>query len=134
MRHTWLVSAIGERLLKLRQERAGLEAAVVARAMKISPSALSQIERGTTKNPRPEVLLAASRFFEVSVAWLITGLGPRQHVEAETEAEAQALTLFRKLGAGGQAALLAHLEWMASRESGRPDDNDHAPDPRRRLQ
>lgn len=111
------MSAIGERLLKLREERNGLQAVDVARALKITPSALSQLERGTTKNPRPENLLAAARFFDVSIAWLITGTGPRQHAEAATESEAQALLLFRKLGPSGQAAALAQLEWMAQREA-----------------
>jgi transcriptional regulator with XRE-family HTH domain len=135
MKYAYVVSAIGERLLLLRRERDGLEAAAAARALKITPSALSQLERGTTKNPRPDTLLAASRFFDVSIFWLITGTGPRKHVEAETESEAQALELFRRLGAGGQAAALAHLEWMAARESpGKPDGDFDMPDPRKRLQ
>ena len=58
MQHTQLVSVIGKRLLQLREERPGLQATEVARALKITPSALSQLERGTTKNPRPDNLLA----------------------------------------------------------------------------
>lgn len=133
MQHTQLVSVIGKRLLQLREERPGLQATEVARALKITPSALSQLERGTTKNPRPDNLLAAARFFDVSVAWLITGLGPRKHVEAETEAEAQALLAFRALGASGQAAALAQLEWMASRESQQTGGADVPLNPAKRF-
>lgn len=133
MNYASLVSQIGKRLLQLREERQGLQAAEVARALRITPSALSQLERGTTKNPRPENLLAAARFFNVSVAWLINGTGPRLHVEAETESEAQALLMFRKLSASGQGAALAQLEWMAGRDAA-PGDSDALPfNPNRRL-
>ncbi len=134
MKYAYYMSVIGERLLQLRRERTGLEATVVARALGITPSALSQLERGSTKNPRPDTLLAASSVFDVSIVWLITGTGPRKHAEAETEAEAEALLLFRKLGASGQAAALAQLQWMATREGGGAPDDFDIPDPRKRLQ
>jgi transcriptional regulator with XRE-family HTH domain len=135
MKYAYFVSEIGERLLKLRREREGLDAAQVARAIGITPSALSQWERGTVKNLRPENLLAAARYFQVSLPWLITGAGPRRTEEASTESEAEALRLFRKLSGAGQLAALAQLEWMTSREGGGSQPGDAAmPNPLRRFQ
>lgn len=134
MKYASLVSQIGERLLALRRERGGLEAATVARAIGVTASALSQWERGAVKNLRPENLLRAARFYAVSLPWLITGIGPRRIEEAETESEATALVLFRRLSASGQAAALAQLEWMAAREGGGGATDAATADPRLKLQ
>lgn len=132
MKHTSPMSQIGERLLALRLERDRLEAATVARALGITPSALSQWETGVVKNLRPENLLKAARFFDVSLPWLITGLGPRKVEEAQTESEADMLRAFRRLGASGQAVALSHVQWMASREGGGDAAGD-GPNPNRHL-
>lgn len=134
MKYAHLVSQIGEKLLALRRER-GLDAVAVARAIGITPSALSQWERGAVKNLRPENLLKAARFFDVSLPWLITGVGPRRVEECATQDEVKVLELFRKLSASGQAAAMAQLQWMSSREGGVDDDRTSANgDPRLKLQ
>lgn len=129
-----IVSDIGTRLKLLREEQDGLKAAVAARGMGVTGSALSQWETGSVKNIRPGNLLAAARYYKVSIAWLISGKGPRSVEEAQTEDEAKALGLFRRLGASGQAAALAQLEWMAGRESGGPGSELPPLNPMRHLQ
>lgn len=133
MKYAQHMSDIGTRLLKLREERNGMPAVAVARAIGVTASALSQWETGTTKHIRPEHLLSAARFFDVSIEWLITGTGPRKSVEAETESEAKALLAFRKLSASGQAAALAQLDWMAERDKGAEGSPD-TPNRMRHLQ
>jgi transcriptional regulator with XRE-family HTH domain len=133
MKHTYAMSSIGERLLALRLERDGLEATQVARAIGVTPSALSQWERGSVRNIRPDNLLGAARYFDVSLPWLITGTGPRRAEEAVTDEEIRALALFRRLSEQGQLAMLGQLEWMASRE-GKIDPLDDAPTRLRHFQ
>lgn len=134
MKYAHPVSHIGQRLRTLREERPGLSAVDAARAIGITPSALSQWETGLVKNLRPENLLNAAKFYKVTMAWLITGIGPRHMAEAETENEAKALLLFRKLSGSGQAAALAQLEWMASRDGGdSPSASEELPNPNRFL-
>lgn len=133
MKYAHLVSHIGQRLRTLREERPGLSAVEAARAIGITPSALSQWERGQVKNLRPENLLNAAKYYKVTMSWLITGSGPRQMAEAETENEAKALLLFRKLSGSGQAAALAQLEWMAGRDGGGAADVDDRPNHNRFL-
>lgn len=129
-----IVSDIGVRLKHLRAERPGLTAAEAARGMGITGSALSQWENGHVKNLRPDNLLAAARYYQVSIPWLISGKGPRALEEAQTEDEAKALNLFRKLGASGQMAALAQLEWMAGREGSGAEPVLPLPNPTRHLQ
>jgi transcriptional regulator with XRE-family HTH domain len=132
MKHTYAMSSIGERLLALRRERAGLEAGQVARAIGITPSALSQWERGSVRNMRPDNLLSAARYFDVSLPWLITGAGPRKAEEAVTDEEIRALGLFRRLSEQGQLAMLGQLEWMTGRE-GKGGEDAGMPNPLRHF-
>jgi transcriptional regulator with XRE-family HTH domain len=133
MKHTYAMSSIGERLFALRRERDGLEATQVARAIGVTPSALSQWERGSVRNIRPDNLLSAARYFDVSLPWLITGAGPRKAEEAVTDEEIRALALFRRLSEQGQLAMLGQLEWMTGRE-GKVDPPDDAPTRLRHFQ
>lgn len=68
------MSDTGKRIKDLREER-GISRAKLGRAVGISPSAIGQIETGTTKNPNPVNLLHIARMLNVSPEYLITGKG-----------------------------------------------------------
>jgi transcriptional regulator with XRE-family HTH domain len=110
------VSEIGDRIKALRQER-GERLGDLGAAAGLSASAVHQWESGTTKGLRPANLVAVADHYNVSIRWLVTGVGPQRVTETRTEFEFQAIELFRKLTEDGQHAALAHLNWMAAQES-----------------
>lgn len=61
---------IGARLRKLREDQK-ISQADMAKAAGISVSALSQIELGVTKNPRPDTLLGIARRLGLSMESLV---------------------------------------------------------------
>lgn len=66
---------LGERL-KLAREMRGLSQVALAKAVGVSPQAISLIENGMSKGLRPENLVAAADALEIRVCWLATGIGP----------------------------------------------------------
>jgi transcriptional regulator with XRE-family HTH domain len=65
---------IGERL-KIARESAKISQSALARATKITPSAISQLELGMTKKPSASNLLPLAKALNVDPNWLITGKG-----------------------------------------------------------
>lgn len=63
---------VGERI-KFARESKALTLATLAKAVGISVSALSQIETGTTKNPRPETLFLIADALDVEGRYLVFG-------------------------------------------------------------
>lgn len=68
---------IGERLRAEIDSRPDVSYADVARAIKISRAAMSDILSGKTKKPKPDNLLAIADFLGLEIRWLITGQGHR---------------------------------------------------------
>ena len=69
-----LMKDIGIRIRKLRTE-SGYTQEQVARAIGITPGAISQLERGETNGMSFPHLKAAAKFFRVDLDWLATGNG-----------------------------------------------------------
>jgi DNA-binding XRE family transcriptional regulator len=63
---------IGDRI-RVTRESKGLDLAPVAKAAGISVSALSQIETGVTKQPKPETLFKLSDALDVDARYLVFG-------------------------------------------------------------
>lgn len=64
---------------RLRAERInqGFTQDQLARGISVTKNAISAIERGETKNPRPETLFALADFLQIDPRWLITGRGAK---------------------------------------------------------
>lgn len=72
-----MAETFAERLAEAMQG-AGINAASLAAAVGVSPSAVSQWLSASTKNMRPEHLFAAADVLGVEARWLATGRGPRE--------------------------------------------------------
>lgn len=70
---------IGFRILGLRKEN-GLMQQELAQKLGLDRSTLSKIENGENA-PTARVLIKLKQFFSVSVDWILTGSGPREHLE-----------------------------------------------------
>lgn len=75
------VDTIGTRIKEAR-EAAGLNQAQLAARIGVERQAISQLESGVTKNPKPANLLKIARVTGYSIVWLIEGRGPRNAKEA----------------------------------------------------
>ena len=73
------IMIFGERL-ELARKAAGLSQSALARAIGVTPSAISQIEAGGTKKPSSENLLPIADALDVNTQWLISGNGPMKPV------------------------------------------------------
>jgi transcriptional regulator with XRE-family HTH domain len=69
-----VMKALSERFAWARGE-AGLSQAELARAIKISPSAVNQIEKGHTQSLKAATALAMERVTGVAADWLMDGRG-----------------------------------------------------------
>jgi transcriptional regulator with XRE-family HTH domain len=67
---------IGERI-RSERTRLKLTQLQVARAAGKTKAAISALERGASKNPRPETLVGAAECLGVTIAWLIQGTEPK---------------------------------------------------------
>ncbi|GAQ24171.1 helix-turn-helix domain-containing protein [Tepidanaerobacter syntrophicus] len=74
---------IGERIKHLREE-SRITQAELAKEIGVSPGNVGDWERGRAK-PRFDALLALSRFFQISVDWLMTGEDTSYHKEVYPE-------------------------------------------------
>jgi len=63
----------------------GLSQAQLARALKLSRSAVNQIERGATKTLRASTLVALERATGYRAAWVETGRGPRRAIPGQAD-------------------------------------------------
>jgi transcriptional regulator with XRE-family HTH domain len=70
---------IGFRILGLRKE-SGLMQQELAQKLGLDRSTLSKIENGENA-PTVRVLIKLRQLFSISVDWVLTGRGPREHVE-----------------------------------------------------
>ena len=75
------MSTIGERVKEARVAN-GWNQPELAKITNISKQALSQIETGTTKNPKPENLLKIADATGYELRWLITGNGIKTSKDA----------------------------------------------------
>jgi len=110
---TGCMDDIGKRIADLRSE-SGQTLAAVGKAIGVSGAAVQQWEAGSSKNIKLANLVGLAAHFRVSMRWLVSGEGERKVEETQSEFEHQVLGLFRQLGADGQHAALAHLNWMVS--------------------
>lgn len=78
------MSKIGERV-KYARMAIGWTQPELAKAAGITKQALSQIETGATKNPRPENLLNISDATGYELRWLISGKTPMTRKDAALE-------------------------------------------------
>lgn len=77
---------LGERLVHARTESGYPEPAEAAREAGITPSALYQLEDGTTKSLRGETAVKLGKVYQrFRVEWLIAGTGPQQHQGVRVE-------------------------------------------------
>jgi transcriptional regulator with XRE-family HTH domain len=110
---TGVMNDIGTRIAELRAEH-GQTLSTVGKAIGVSGAAVQQWETGASKNIKLANLAGLAAHFRVSMRWLVSGEGERKVEETQSEFEHQVLALFRQLGADGQHAALAHLNWMVS--------------------
>lgn len=75
------MNTIGDRV-KYARAASGMNQPELARLVGISKQALSQIESGVTKNPRPDTLLNIADSTGFEYRWLITGVGAKTNKEA----------------------------------------------------
>lgn len=75
---------IKDRIKQLR-ESSGLKVTELGRRIGITKSAISQIEAGTTKEPKATHVHRLAVFFGVSTDWLITGKGSKKRVTLSEE-------------------------------------------------
>lgn len=76
-----LMGTIGERVKTARLAK-GWNQPELAKAAHISKQAVSQIETGTTKNPKPENILKIADVTGYEIRWLISGEGPQTSKDA----------------------------------------------------
>jgi transcriptional regulator with XRE-family HTH domain len=67
---------IGERI-RAERLRLGLTQLDLAKVAGVTKAAISALERGTSKNPRPETLVSIAARLGVNITWLVNGSGPR---------------------------------------------------------
>ncbi|HEX7112732.1 MAG TPA: helix-turn-helix domain-containing protein [Mizugakiibacter sp.] len=70
------MKTIGERVREER-ELQGYHQEDLARAASVSKMAISLLESGTTKNPKPSTIFAVADFLGLHPRWLATGKGPK---------------------------------------------------------
>lgn len=100
-------NTLGERLRELRQ-RQKLSSRDVADAVGITQSHLCAIERGTSNNPRFQVLTSLAKFYGVSVSALIG-----EADDDETDAARQLLYWFKhRLSSRDQGLLYSMADQM----------------------
>ena len=101
---TKLHQTIGERLMA-RLRELGLRKADLARAVKISDTAVGLWIKGETKDLRLENLFAAADFLQVEARWLATGQGPKLKAPVDTlQLEIEEGEAIKRLRAG-------HKDW-----------------------
>lgn len=98
-----LVTA-GQRIRWLR-ERRQLSQHALAKAINVRQPALSQIERGVSKNPASTTLLRIAAVLEANPEWIINGRGDPFLTVVASSAEMAAV--FADLSPAHQAAILA---------------------------
>lgn len=86
---------IGDRLKALRKAL-HLKQTEIARALKLNPSAISQLESGRTK-PSLETLTDLSKLYHADLHWLITGEGLMFSNEASNPSHPQGWDKFQKM-------------------------------------
>lgn len=69
--------SLGQRL-KARRKELGREVNQLAKACKVTPSAVYQWEAGETKGLRPENLVSAADFLKTTCRWLVFGRGAKE--------------------------------------------------------
>jgi transcriptional regulator with XRE-family HTH domain len=110
-----------QRLKELRAEK-GLTQAELASVLSLNQTAVGKYERGQLE-PTFETLMKLSRFFEVSIDYLIgnsddfgnvivAGSSPRDEMTAD---ERTLLADFRTLPDGERAQALAYVEYLAEK-------------------
>lgn len=90
----------------------------LAKVCGVSVQAVRSWEEGHTKDIRHEHVVALSRYFRVSVHWLLTGEGDRNLETLGDEESERLLRLWTRLSAEQRAATLVMLESAAKPESG----------------
>lgn len=81
-----MTMSLAERLIHARTESGYQEPAEVAHKINISPSAIYQLEDGTTKSLRGTTAVKLGRAYpRFRVEWLIDGSGAREHTTARVE-------------------------------------------------
>jgi transcriptional regulator with XRE-family HTH domain len=68
------MKTLSERL-RYARESANLTQSELARAVRVSPSAINQIEKGGTKSLKAPTALAIERVTGISAEWLMSGVG-----------------------------------------------------------
>lgn len=94
----------------------------LADACAIHSQSISDIERGATKNPRPEHLFKIADKLKVNPRWLVFGKGPSEPVTL-TAKESELLEVYRTLDATGRAQLLSYGHGRQA-DSTRPPEGD----------
>lgn len=91
----------------------------IARICGIQAPSVHQWFSGRTEQPKAEHLAAIAKAYNVSLYWVVTGKGPKHSVNAETEAEALILDLYRSLPDDLQAIATRQLSALSpqSRDS-----------------
>jgi transcriptional regulator with XRE-family HTH domain len=66
---------VGERLRLVREREDDMSQSALARLVGMTPSAISQIESGTSKKPSADNLMPIAKALRVNPEWLMTGKG-----------------------------------------------------------
>ena len=90
----------------------GMRQSELARAARIKPSTLSDLEHGGTKRPRGDTLVQIAAALRVDQDWLITGHGlPTRKVQPDIQ-ESALLDVYAHLLPANRAALIAAARAM----------------------
>lgn len=83
-KHIDNMTTVGERISEARRS-AGLTQPGMAARCGTTKQAISQIENGKTKSPRPDLLFKIADVLGYKARWLATGNGPRTRQEADND-------------------------------------------------